>query len=305
MSTLLQFSFDNPVRFYPAVHYFAYGGFRFKLVQNDPTRWTDSILTVFDQRPADDVVQRAYAAAAEFVTALSWELDFGMGIRPAGTLTVGSRITLRSARPNVFTYPSVPYLGPHVGYELSRVARIATDEQRIALTLYREAASANKLLLSLLLAWQVMEVRTGKAVPWIDRTMQNLPSRLGDVPQMVARLGVRPQQLGEYLWDDWRSAIAHIRRRPGKHALKFDDRAEAERLHLAADIVRRLARHYIIDELQVTDRLYLMRRGQRGFPTFVDEATIRSVLHVPVRRKRPGLFPQLRYSGPGRSKKGP
>lgn len=298
MSSMLQFALASPVRFYPRVHYFCYGGVRFKLVQNDPTKWSDSILAVFDERPSDDVVQQVYSTAASFVSALSWELDFGMSIGPAGMLTVGSRTTLRSARPNVFTFPDIPFRGNMLGFGLSQVAKVDTEEQRVALTLYREAQSANKLLLSLLLNWQIMEIRTGAAVPWINQTMQSLPRGLADLPQKLAQLGVRPADLGQYLLDDWRHAIAHIRRHPGRHALRFDDRVEAERLARAAEIVQRLARHYVVDELGVTERLYLMRRGKRGFPTFVDEATMSREWYTPVRHRRPGLFPKLRYDGP-------
>ena len=299
MSSMLQFALDNSVRFYPRVHYFAYGGFRFKLIQNDPQRWSDIILTVFHEPPAEDVIQQAYRAAAEFVSALTWQLDFPMGIRPAGMLTVGARITLRSAQPNVFTFPEISFRGHHLGFELSRIAKIETEEQRVAVTLYREAQSSNKLMLSLLLNWQVMEVRTGKAVPWINHTMANPPNRLGDLPELLGRLGVKPERLGDYLLDDWRHAIAHIRRRPGKHALKFDDRSEAQRLHGASEIVRKLARHYIIDELGLTESCYLVRRGERGFPAYLDNAAIRSGPHTLVRRRSPGLFPKLRYTGPG------
>ena len=43
MSGLVQIGFTNSVRFFDRVQYFEFEGVRFKLIQNDPTRFCDVV----------------------------------------------------------------------------------------------------------------------------------------------------------------------------------------------------------------------------------------------------------------------
>ena len=272
MSYLLTMSLDNPNRLKGRVHYFEYHGVRFKLVQNNPRRWSDTLLTIVpnDYRSAE--AHAAYAAAGEFASALSFEFDAGVTIGGLGG--GGFNFTLRRAMPSQFVFPRVPFtrLNRMVGgYTIERIARITDEHQRIALTLYREALSSNKDLLSFLLYWQILEVRSKDVVEWINKAIRKHPDKLVQVLDYLRELPLAGRKLGNYLLDDCRDAIAHIRRQPGRRALKFDDDDESRRIWYSARVAKELARFYIRTHLGVTDRLYLVRPRAGGFPVYVDE----------------------------------
>jgi hypothetical protein len=284
MPFLMHIAFNNPFRLKGDVHYFEYKGVRFKLVQNNPHRWSDVLLTIVDS-PRSPSVEMTYAVAGEFASALSWEYRAGIGIHYIGGPGIREGFGLRQAgRGNVRVFPTVPFRGMVVGHDLSRIARITTDQQRTGLTLFREARSANKLLLSLLLNWQILEIKTEPA-GWVEKTVRRKLGELG-INEAVKELRLGPKRLGDYLRDDCRDAIAHIRRKPGKRKLRFDSADEDLRLGLSARITEALARYYIEYELGVTDSLYLVRKRGRGFPTYLDSDTIHNGWYTSARGRR-------------------
>ena len=94
---------------------------------------------------------------------------------------------------------------------------------------------------------------------------------LGVAHRALRELPLQGRSLGQYLLDDCRHAIAHIRRKPGRRALKFDDEEENGRLWRSARVTEVLARHYIASALGVTERLHLVRPRRGGFPVYLDE----------------------------------
>ena len=97
-------------------------------------------------------------------------------------------------------------------------------------------------------------------------------------------------RLGDYLQEDCRHAIAHVRRKPGRTPLKFDDDEESARLTISSRVTEGLAEHYIRTELGVTESMYLVRRRGRGFPEYLDEAALRLGGYTGVREIRPHLL---------------
>jgi hypothetical protein len=276
MPYLLNISLDNPNRLKRKVNYFEYRGVRFKLVQNDPRKWSDSLLTIIPNDYRSPEAHVAYAAAGEFASALSWEFDVGVTVSGLGGGSFPPTLTLRNARPRQFVFPRVPFsrVSRMVGgHSIERIARVTNEQQRIGLTLYREALSSNKELLSLLLNWQVLEIRHKDPVGWINKVVRKHAHDLVEVIRLLPELPLAGRSLGNYLLDDCRDAIAHIRRRPGKRALKFDDDDESRRLWYSAKVTKELARFYIRTHLSVTDRLYLVRPSG-GFPTYLDDVAI-------------------------------
>jgi len=262
--------FDNSARLTRDVYYFEYRGTRFKLIQNNPRKWSDVLLTIV---PADDrkAQQRAYAIAGEFLSALAWENGSRVALANCGGPGVPDRYTLRKARCRVFTFPQVPFGGHMVGYGLSVIPDIETDVQRIALTLFREARSSNKVWLAFLFYWQVMEVGGDNAVGWVNSVYyKQRKVHLGS--EELQGLPLKGRRIGEYLEDDCRHAIAHIRRRPGKTALRLDVGDENRRIAASTGVVKRFAEHYIRERLGLKKKVYLVRRRGRGFPTYVDQA---------------------------------
>lgn len=269
MTTVIQIGLDNPHRLADDVQYFEYQGVQFKLVQTEEGRWSDVILTLASEYN-DDYIREVYSIAGEYVTALSWELDVGMAVRPIGVLTVGADIGLQEAEPNTFVFPELPSRGGATGYGIGRIGKISNDEQKGAMTLYREACGANKTTLSVLFYWQVLETRGETAVQWVNKLMGNLPTALEDLPGLVEKADTRGKNLGDYLLDDCRHAIAHVNREPGRRELLFDDYDEDRRLAVSNRILKRLARYYIEDDLGVRQRLVLRQRAGGPVPVYVE-----------------------------------
>ncbi len=287
MSFLMHIAFDNTKRLTRNVHYFEYLGVRFKLIQNNPRKWSDVLLTIVPH-PNSVEAQKAYSAAGEFLSALSWEITSSVALRYIGGAGLQEGSSIRQARCRAYSFPEVPFQGLVSGYGISPIAEIISQDQRIGLTLFREAKSSNKVLLSFLLYWQIMEIRTGDPVGWINKVHRRHPRGLHIRSDDIAQLPLNGRSLGEYLLHDCRHAIAHIRRKPGRVPLKFDTGEENHRLARSTRVIEALAKYYIESELKVIGRLYLVRVGGRGFPRYVNDAFLRSTYCTPVRyRTRP------------------
>ena len=111
--------------------------------------------------------------------------------------------------------PGVPYRGHALGYDIDPIPAIQTDEQRLALALFREAFSCNNVLLSFLLYWQIIEIAGTDAVEWVDRNWRCPPRGFQIPTEDIQRLPLSGRTLGKYLLEDGRHAIAHIRRTKG------------------------------------------------------------------------------------------
>lgn len=281
MAHLVQIGIDNPFRLEDDIHYFQYNTVRFKFVQLDPRQCSDVLLSLAPDY-SDDEVQRVYGAAGEWVSAWSWQMKVGMTVRPIGGMGVPDDFPLKKADAKVKVFPLLPFKGYHVGHTMARIAQIESAEQRKALALYRDARSANNVLLSLLLFWQILELRGQSAVAWSNRMMEEQPGRLHKLSELAERIDMGRKSLGDYLLDDCRHAIAHITRDRGRREIQFDNHEEDVRLRTSSRISELLARHYIDEELGVTESLYLVRPRGGGFPTYRSSEQLREGIFTEV-----------------------
>ncbi|MBI4595293.1 MAG: hypothetical protein HY730_02830 [Candidatus Tectomicrobia bacterium] len=273
MPYLMHICFDSSSRLIRNVHYFEYRGVRFKLIQNNPRKWSDVLLTLVPLH--DEAAQNlAFSVVGEFLSALSWQNHARIVFENAGGIGVEDGFRLRKATCHFFTFPKMSFRGDQGGNEISRIPEIENDNQRIALTLFREARSSNKSWLAFLFYWQIMEVGGGNPVSWIEKVYRKQPSQIY-IPQK-RQLPLSGRKLGEYLLKDCRDAIAHIRRRPGERVLRFDDGEENKHISISVMIVEQFAEYYIREVLCLKKEMHLVRRGSRGFPTFVKESEILS-----------------------------
>ena len=267
--------FDNSRRLRRKNYLLEYQGIRFKLVQNNPRKWADLLLTVLPDREVASR-ERAFAAASEFLSALSWENEARIMLWEYGGRGWKNKLPLGRARPVMFDFPRIPYGGEVRGYDIARIPKVETDEQRIALTLFREAAASNNNYLSFLFYWQVLETGRTKTKPadFVNKTYKRKPRGLRLNQDEVKRLSLNRRSLGRYLRDDCRDAIAHIRRKPGKKKLELNRTEERTRITISVRVVRAFAKYYISDVLNLKGRLYLVRKTNRGFPIFADDEYI-------------------------------
>lgn len=274
MPYLLQVGIDKSFRLKRNVHFFEFQGVRFKFVQHNPLRgrkYPDALLTIVDDYNIPSA-QQALTVAGYWSSALVWQTKRPIAVHVLGGASWPAGLPLRRARCNIFGWPRLPFYGDMRGIDIYRIARTTTDDQRRALTLFREAQASNSVLLPILLHWQILEVGTTQPIGWIDKALRS-SRRLYRVRELTAQLQLGGRRLGEYLQDECRHAIAHITRKPGRRRLKFDDLDESRRLGVSGSILEELAIEYIEQQLGVRETLWLVRPARGGFPRYLDQAT--------------------------------
>lgn len=272
MPYLMHIGFDNSHRLSRNVYYFEYKGIRYKLIQNNVRQWSDVLLTIvndINDRISQDM---AFMTAAEFLSALSWENGALIKLREIGGPGVSQGYTLKKAQCSSFGLPRVPFSGYIVGNSIIRIPKIETEEQQLALSLFREALSSNNEELSFLFYWHILEVAGTKPIGWIDKTYRHRGQNRLYIPQEnIKLLQIGNKSIGYYLYDDCRNAIAHIMRKPKKKTLKLDVPEERRRIILSTRVIKEFAKFYIINELQLKRKMYLVRKNGVGFPVYMDQ----------------------------------
>ncbi len=269
MAYLMQICFGNTHRLKRKRYLFDYKGVQFKLVQNNPRKWADHLLTIVAHNDRN-AQEQAFATASEFLSALAWENRAAIAVSPGGGCGWCDDLPLLKAEPNIFVFPGIPFRGNVVGYDLTQIPHIQSEAQRIALALFREARASNNDYLSFLFFWQVLEINRGSPEDFVNKALRKHRNRLRIDQSHIYRLPLNGRSLGRYLLDDCRHAIAHIRRRPGKEKLDLDKLNERMRLLSSTHVIEAFADHYIRDVLGLTNRLYLVLRKRGEVPVFVD-----------------------------------
>jgi hypothetical protein len=287
MAYLMEIGFDSSHRLRKKRYLFVYRGIEFKLVQDNPRRHADHLLSII---PTDDDTsrRRVFEIAAEFLSALAWENGARVAVWPSGGRGWRDDARLADAEPCAYTFPKIPFGGTTIGYDLWRIPRITTEEQRQALALFREARASNSAYLSFLFCWQVMEVGGGQPEGYITRSWRRHRDSVRLDPGYIDRLRLGDRSLGYYLREDCRNAIAHITRRPGRRALELDRLDERERLAISTVVVGAFAEMFIRDRLALTE-LHLVRPRGGGLPVFMDPEELDTRHFVRIRPGRPRI----------------
>jgi len=266
----MQIGFDNDWRLRRKYYLFEYKGIRFKLFQNNPRKWSDCLLTILPDS-SDKYREATYTIASEFLSALSWKLKSRIHLGGCGGCGWKSNSPLSKGKPSSYTFPRIPFEGNKVGCKLNNIPKVETDYQRAALSLYREANASNNYYLSFLFYWQVLETRNTKAIDYVNNVYRKKRRELKLNPRYISSLPLNAKALGNYLLDDCRHAIAHIRRKPGSKKLTFDRLDERERITYSVFVIKAFAEHYISHSIGLSGSLYLARKAKNSFPVFADE----------------------------------
>jgi hypothetical protein len=83
MAYLMEICFDNSCRLARKRYVFQYRGVTFKLMQDNPRRWADHLLTIVPDHTSPEA-EKAFAAACEFISAVGWEHQAGVAVWETG-----------------------------------------------------------------------------------------------------------------------------------------------------------------------------------------------------------------------------
>jgi hypothetical protein len=274
MAYLMEIALDNSRRLDRKNYLFEYKEIRFKLVQDNPRKWSDHLLTIIPQ--GDQARESAvFAAAAEFASCLNWQNGPCVAVHYAGGRGWPDEASLGAARPSIRTFPRIANTGISYGSNLIQIPLVRTQAQRVALALFREANSSNNQYLSFLFYWQILEIDGRDPVGFVNKTLVRDGSHLRYNRDDLTSLPLGGRSLGNYLLDDCRHAIAHIKRTAGKKTIDVDRWEDQSRIIQSTRVLREFSRFYISKALNLSERLHLVRKAQRSFPIFAD-------LHIPA-----------------------
>jgi hypothetical protein len=136
----------------------------------------------------------------------------------------------------------------------------SSEEAKRALALYREARNAEQnfmvsyAVLNFFKVIEVMHPEKNEMKNWLRvhfEILQKDPNHSDSLRGFSAICG--NEKPHEYISKSCRVAVAHS----GKNSKSDpDDANELNRLHMAADVLRILARHFITTELRISDIMY-------------------------------------------------
>jgi hypothetical protein len=277
MAYLIHIGFDNSAKLWKNVFYFEYKGIRYKLIQNNSNKYCDVLLTVIPDENNIKLINNAYLIASEFISALSWELNSTAKVKYLGGIGRPINLNLRRAKCSSFSFHEIAFYGESVNNDISSIPEIENNEQRDALVLFREAKSTNNDYLSFLFFWQILEINRNDPISWINKIYRKNRNKLRISIDSIKALPLNDRKLGNYFYDDFRNAISHLFKRPkGKRKIKIDTPNDNNLISRGRWIIEEFTRFYIENELKLQKKLYLVRKGGKGFPIYLNKEYIGS-----------------------------
>jgi len=272
MAYLMHIGFDNSTRLWKNVFYFEYKGIRFKLIQNNSKTYCNVLLTIIPGEYKFELVNNAYRVASEFTSALCWQLRSLGKVSSLGGWGRTEKFTLKRARCMTFGFHEIAFCGEIMNGEISPIPEIENDEQREALILFREANSVNNDYLSFLFFWQILEINYGDPIGWINKVYRKNRNKLWITKDDINEISLKGRKLGNYFYDDFRNAIVHLfKRQKGEKRVKIDTSDDNILIYRGRKIIKEFARFYIENELKLKKELYLVRKGGKGFPIYMNK----------------------------------
>lgn len=271
MVYLMHIGFSNDRRFKHKIYHFEYKGVRFKLIQNNPRRWADVLLTILPTYQDHLVEQEIYKIGAEFLSGLCWENNSCIALENLGGCGWPDNASLRKAKCLSFSFSTGPINGLVTGYGLTQLPYIETENQRIALAWFREAKSSNKDWLAILIFWNILESTISDPEKWLNDTKNLIHTPF--FQEEIKELPLNGKSLGDYFKNDCRHAIAHIKKEPGRKRaeLNIDVGVDIKRMKLSSSVLEEFAKYFIKNELNLDKKCYLVRERRKEFPKFVTE----------------------------------
>jgi hypothetical protein len=176
--------------------------------------------------------------------------------------------SISNAKQSSFTFPRIPTRGLSRNHSIGKIPLIKEGYQRRALMLYREANASNNDFLSFIFFWQILETRNTSAINYVNNTYRKKRSAFAYIERHIESLPLNGRKLGDYLLNDCRHAIAHIRRRRNKNSLNVDCLAERERFWNSLIVAKAFAEHYIKYAIDLNESLILVRKHNNTIPFY-------------------------------------
>jgi hypothetical protein len=239
---------------------------------------------VLEYNSATESYEQASLSVSRFMSALTWSEGFAihafMWTGGGHPIRVGRKPNCREA------------LGGDIRADY--LSDPPDKDAELALALYREALAVNAVSYKFLGFFKVINIRYGKGrdqVSWINATLPKLQKR--DAIPRVAAIQAACQDVGKYLYESGRCAVAHANLSP---VVDPEEPEDVRRLHADLPVARALAEYLIEHELGVKSRstiwnehLFELAGFRRAIGEAVAEKLRRQELVVPSELTLPPL----------------
>lgn len=132
--------------------------------------------------------------------------------------------------------------------------QVATnDEQKLALGIYREGISSNSIFYKFLSFFKIINIKNSSGYfqkKWINNNIKKIKKSREKLEKIKNN---ESTNIGEYLYESGRCAIAHANSNPIVDANKFQD---IKRISFDTYIIKELAEIFIKEELNIKDKIY-------------------------------------------------
>lgn len=232
----------------------------------------DGLTAIVDD--TESAKTEAVRKAVDWANALSFNCHGYATVSLAGGGPVDDSTTLSGIYGHDLAFRTGPRGHRSLGHGINVISDIQTSEQRRALQIYNLGMSAGDRYSAFLFFWQVLDVKQkakqSKYPPEVDWIDSLPPKFFRPVENDVCNLKLGTTCLGQYLFDNARSAVAHLRREPGRGVeLDFASLSDALRMGHCVRIARHLAEHKIRADFNLTQRRYLVDLPGQPIPRYL------------------------------------
>lgn len=255
MLTLWTFSFNAPnCKFKHAEYIFEFEGVAYRLIRGTVEE-TDKLLTISDdssQKSTDECFERT----RRLLDYLSWELNTGIQfLGGVGRGFIKDKEKLETALVGAFHSRNLRSI--IVG--IARIPNVSNDNQRFALNLWNEAESSNSPFLAFINYWSIIELsppnskekgvaHKPRAIEWINNLSENRILGLSEFKKNLKSKYNYENDVGKFLYDEGRNAIAHVTKRG--HFRRYDSESR-DKIYELKIVMKAIAKYYIKNELNL------------------------------------------------------
>jgi len=253
MPEFLMHHIDTACFFREAEYIFEFEGRKYRLIRGTEKEF-DKLCTITDGSNKEN--EESHEATMRLLDYLAWE--FGQPIRYVGAGGHGyseGKITLETALISSFYGRTLRGLV----VDISRIPDVINSTQRLSLSLWNEAKYSNSPFLGFINYWKILELSPhgekikGKAHERAIKWINSVPSHRVYMGKEMEKILVDENiDLGTYLYDRCRNAIAHVTRQPILYSGKIADR---NKIYRACWVAEDLAKYYMREVL-----------GLKGYP---------------------------------------
>ena len=281
MAYVMQVSFDSYWKILKPSYVFKFRGREYRLLRGKRQRGgieLDCILTIlneYDEKECDKV----YRDIMIYCGCLSWERHTPIIVGGGGGYGA-KEVTIKRAGRVDTTNRILPI--SMLNLTIERIPYVYTKDQEDALGLYREAIASGSPFYKFLCLWNILNIpyrEESLVLDWINNARRNKRHRFFS-NKLIEELEKEGINIGEYLKEQCRNAIVHIRRYT--LAMKHIDPNNPEDLGRIGTVVyflENLVELYVIEELKLNKMQFLFNFKKRGIPEYKTEEEMKKNIY--------------------------